>query len=130
MPLQLFVARFEADPGEVTAILGLDPTSVVRRADALPSGGQSRINSWALEVGAERLSNGSDHEAALRQILSLLEGKKEHFARLREEIRPERIAVLGDLHVASEVEGLWLTPDQMKTLAECGIEWGFDVWPA
>ena len=128
MPLQLFVARFEADPDDVTNILGINPTSVVRKGDLLPSGGASRINSWASEAGLERLTNGSDHENALRQILSLLEGRTDRFARLRDEVRPQRIVVWGDLRIGSEVEALWLDPDQMKLLSECEVGWGCDVF--
>jgi hypothetical protein len=128
MPLQLFIARFETDPRNVTTILGIEPTSVVRKGDVLPSGGTSRINSWAVEAGPERLTNGSDHEDALRQILHLLEGRKDRFARLRDEDRPQRIVVWGELRIGSEVEGLWLDPDQMKLMSECEVGWGFDVF--
>jgi hypothetical protein len=127
--LTLAITRFEADPAKVSEILDLEPTSLVREGEANTSGRPSKFNGWWLEAHPERLDQGLDHERALDTLIDRMRDRQPHFARLREEIRPQILTIYGGFYVLKDSQsGLWLSTDQMFVLASCGVEWGLDFF--
>lgn len=128
--LVLTVNRFEADPSVVSTILNLEPTRIAREGAVSPCSGRTyRHNQWELDVHPQPLSAGGEHEAGLLAILALLRGRQVRFAQLRQEVRPEEVTIYGGLyHRRDQQCGIWLNPDQMRTLAECEVGWGLDIF--
>ena len=127
--LTLAVTRFEADPANVTEILDLEPTSIVREGEVNTSGRPSQFNGWWLEAYPERLEQGLNHEQALDALIERMRDRPDHFARLREEIRPQILTIYGGFYVPKDSQsGVWLSADQMAVLASCGVEWGLDLF--
>jgi hypothetical protein len=127
--LSLCISGFEADPDEVTLILGITPTSVGRMGEPNKSGRARTFNGWWLETHETRLTDGAAHDSALNAIVALLRGKADRFNRLRQALKPTQISIYGGLHHLPEQQcGVWLDPGQMQVLAECGLGWGLDVF--
>jgi hypothetical protein len=127
--LTLAVTRFEVDPAKVTEILDLEPTSVVREGEINTSGRPSKFNGWWLEAHPERLEQGLNHEQAIDALIECMRDRPDHFARLREEIRPQILTIYGGFYVPKDSQsGVWLSADQMAVLSSCGVEWGLDLF--
>lgn len=125
--LSLCITGFDADPDEVTAILGLAPTSVGRMGERLRSGRVRDFNGWWLELHAARMIDGSEHHSAIEALLGKLEGREARFAMLRQRLRPKEITVYGAIYHRGEQCGVWLETHQMAALAACGVGWGLDI---
>lgn len=128
--LALTIARFDADPDAVTEILGLTPTSVVRRGEPRPSGRLHDFNMWHLELHEAPLIDGREHATALSALIDQLKGREDLFVEMAKTIRPASISIYGGFYVSDEQQGIWLDPDQMAVLAACGIGWGLDLFEA
>jgi hypothetical protein len=131
MGLTLCITGFEADPDRVTGILGIVPTRVGRKGDLNPAGRPKPrpFNGWWYGAPEELLDDRIGHPLALDHILERLRGRADRFAALREQIRPEQVSIYGGLHLpAGDQCGVWLDPNQMRLLAECGIGWGLDFY--
>jgi hypothetical protein len=127
--LTLAITGFDVDPDRVTDLLQLTPTEVGRKEIPGRSGRPKSFNGWWLEAHEDRLNQGSQHETALNRILVQLRGKENLFAQLREAFAPKNIAIYGGLYLRpTEQCGVWLEPDQMRLLADCGIGWGLDLF--
>lgn len=126
--LSLCITGFDADPDEVTAILGLAPTSVGRTGERLPSGRLRDFNGWWLELRAARIVGGAEHHSAIEALLGKLEGKEARFATLRQRLRPKEITVYGAIYHRGEQCGVSLETHQMAALAACGVSWGLDIF--
>lgn len=115
---------FDADPQVVTEILQLEPTSVRRKGDPGRTGKPARSGSWVLDVSPERLCDGKQHDDALAKIVSLLTNREDRFARLRAEVQPGDVGIYGGMYVPLDGQcGVWLMPEDMMTLARCGVAW-------
>ncbi|MDB5429865.1 MAG: hypothetical protein JWP35_981 [Caulobacter sp.] len=126
--LSLSITGFDPDPDEVSRLLDLAPTATKRRGEIGPSGRASTFNGWWLEV-PPALTTGGQHDAALNALLALLRERVAAFANLREVLKPTQITIYGGLyHKAEEQGGVWLDPDQMRVLADCGVGWGLDIF--
>lgn len=128
--LALTIAGFDADPDEVTAILGLVPTSIARRGEPRPSGRLHDFSMWCLELHEAPLIDGREHSSALGALIDQLKGREVLFAEMAKTIKPASISVYGGFYVSEEQQGVWLDPDQMAVLAACGIGWGLDLFEA
>lgn len=127
--LALIIMGFDADPEVVTEILQLDPTSVRRKGDMGKTGKPSRSCNWVLDVHPDRLTEGKQHDDALAKMLFLLRGREESFVRLRAEVRPGDVCIYGGMYVPLHGQcGVWLMPDDMMTLARCGVAWDMDLF--
>lgn len=127
--LTLAITGFDDDPDRVSAVLGLTPTAVGRRGEPTRNGRPRAINGWWLGVHEDRLTDGGQHDAALNELLLLLKGKEQQFAKLRATLKPASVSVYGGLyHRAGQQCGVWLEPEQMQVLASCGVGWGLDVF--
>jgi hypothetical protein len=126
--LQLSITGFDADPDDVTRILGLMPTSVGRRGDPRASGRPRDFNGWWLELHAPPLGDGAAHHSAIEALVAQLQGKEARFAELRERVHPKSIDIYGGIYHGDEQCGVWLEPAQMAVLAGCGIGWGLDIF--
>ena len=127
--LTLAITGFDADPDSVTETVGFKPTSVGRKGEPSASGKPRTFNGWWFDADAQRLVDGKQHDDALVRILAQLEGREDHFARLRWSIQPKQVTVYGGLYVPSHDQcGVWLEPDQMRLLAACGVGWGLDLF--
>lgn len=127
--LFLSVAGFDADPDLVTAILGIEPTWVARKGDALNDGQPRKTSQWRCAARSDPLEGGADHQDALETLTRLLSGREAAFAELRARIKPQSIEIRGDLNVDDKQSKIWLDPPSMKLLAACGIAWGLDLSP-
>ena len=122
--LSLIVMGFGVEPEVVTDVLQLQPTSVRRKGEVGRTGRPNQSNGWHLDVHPDRLSDGKQHEDALALLLSHLRGREANFARLHSEVNPDDVGVYGGMYVPAEGQcGIWLMPDDMMTLAQCGIAW-------
>lgn len=122
--LALIVMGFDVDPTMVTSILQLEPTLVRRKGDVGKGGRPSRSNRWHLDVHPGRLSDGKQHEDALALLMSYLRDREDNFARLHSKVRPDDVGVYGGMYVPADGQcGVWLMPDDMMTLARCGVAW-------
>jgi hypothetical protein len=128
--LALAITRFEADPAEVSQILDLEPTSIWRKGEIGENGQPRRVNAWWLDAYPVQLEQGIDHEQALSAIIDRIRGRESHFARLRDEVAPEILTISGEMHSPKGEWGVWLSPDQMSVLANCGVSWGLDLFRA
>lgn len=128
--LTLTIARFDADPEAVTAILDLTPTSVARRGEARPSGRLYDFNMWHMELHAAPLIDGREHANAIDALIALLKGREHLFAEMAKTIRPASASIYGGYYVSDEQQGIWLDPNQMAVLASCGIAWSLDLFEA
>lgn len=88
--ISLSIADFDADPDIVSAILGLQPTRIVRKGDPMRNGWPRKTNGWSLDGPQERLRSGAEHEDAVNYLIEQMRGREEAFARLRQEVRPSR----------------------------------------
>lgn len=122
--LFLSVAGFDADPDLVTKILGIEPTWVVRKGDALTGGRLRKTNQWRWVARSDPLASGADHEDALVALTRLLSGREAAFAELHTQLSPQSVGVWGDFDVEANQSKVWLHPRSMKLLAACGIAWG------
>ncbi|MBO9518248.1 MAG: DUF4279 domain-containing protein [Porphyrobacter sp.] len=126
--LSLSITGFHPDPDRVTDILGIAPTSVARKGDLRPSGRAFDFNGWWVEVHPAKLTEGQTHSVGLAQIINLLRGRAAAFATLWTELQPRAVTIYGGLyHQGDEQCGIWLDPEDMGILAECGIGWGLDI---
>jgi hypothetical protein len=123
------IAGFDADPDLVTEILGIEPTWVARKGDALNNGQLRKTNQWRFATRSDPLEGGADHEDALKVLTRLLSGREAAFAELRTRTKPHSIEIWGDLNVDDMQSKIWLHPSSMKLLAACGITWGLDLNP-
>jgi hypothetical protein len=122
--LSLIVMGFDAEPEVVTDILKLEPTSVRRKGDVGRTGRPSGSNGWYFDVHPGRLADGKQHEDALALLILHLRDRELHFTRLRSEVRPGDVGVYGGMYVPSNGQCcIWLMPDEMMTLARCGVAW-------
>lgn len=128
--LALTIARFDADPDAVTDLLGLAPTSVVRRGEPRPSGRLHDFNMWHLELHEAPLLDGREHANAIDTLIGQLKGREPRFVELARTIKPASITIYGGFYVSDEQQGVWLEADQMAVLAACGIGWGLDLFEA
>ncbi len=127
--ISLSIADFDADPDMVTAILGVEPTYVVRKGDPMRNGSPRKKNGWNLDGLSERLRNGAEHENALDCLIAQIRGREEAFARLRQEVRPKQITIYGAFYQPYDEQcGIWLEPSAMRVLADCGVSWGLDLF--
>ncbi|HEV2676387.1 MAG TPA: DUF4279 domain-containing protein [Aliidongia sp.] len=127
--LTLAITGFDADPNRVTDILGIEPTSVGRMGEPSQSGRPRNSNGWWKDVEPERLVSASQHADAMVRMLDHLQGRESHFNRLRKEIEPLNMSIYGGLHVEADRQcGVFLDPDQMQLLANCGVGWGLDLF--
>ncbi|MBN9258424.1 MULTISPECIES: DUF4279 domain-containing protein [unclassified Mesorhizobium] len=127
--INLSISDFDADPDRVTAILGIEPTSIVRKGDPMRSGLPRQRNGWSLAGPSERLRNGVEHENAVNYLIEQMRGREEAFARLRREVRPKQIAIYGGFYQPYDEQcGIWLEPLAMRVLADCGVGWGLDLF--
>lgn len=127
--ISLSIADFDADPDIVSAILGLQPTRIVRKGDPMRNGWPRKTNGWSLDGPQERLRSGAEHEDAVNYLIEQMRGREEAFARLRQEVRPKQITIYGGFyHPYDEQCGIWLEPSAMRVLADCGVGWGVDVF--
>jgi hypothetical protein len=127
--LFLSVAGFDADPDQVTRILGIEPTWIARKGDPLSAGRRRRTNQWRWAARSDPLADGADHEDALAVLTQLLSGREPAFAELRNQLKPQSIEIWGDLNVDDQQSKIWLDPPSMRLLAACGISWGLDLAP-
>jgi len=127
--LFLSIAGFDVDPDLVTAVLGIEPTWVARKGDALSNGRLRKTSQWRWAARSEPLTGGVDHEEALAVLIQVLSGREAAFAELRRQIRPHSIEIWGNLNVDAEQSKIWLDPRSMKLLADCGVAWGLDLEP-
>ena len=124
----LSIIGFHADPSRVTEILGITPTSVAREGDLRPSGRPFDFNGWWVEVHPGKLTGGRAHSVALTKIIDLLRGRAAAFATLQRELQPREVTIYGGLHHHDDEQcGIWLDPEDMLILAECGVGWGLDI---
>lgn len=128
--LTLTIARFDADPEAVTAILDLTPTSVARRGEARPSGRLYDFNMWHMELHAAPLIDGLEHANAIDALIAQLKGREHLFVEMAETIRPASASIYGGYYVSDEQQGIWLDPNQKAVLASCGIGWSLDLFEA
>jgi len=128
--LALTIARFDADPNEITDILGLVPTSVARRGEPRPSGRLHDFNIWSLELHEAPLLDGREHANALDTLIGQLKGREHRFVEMARTIKPASLSIYGGFYVSDEQQGVWLDADQMVVLAACGIGWGLDLFEA
>jgi hypothetical protein len=127
--INLSISDFDAHPDRVTAILGIEPTYILRKGEPMRNGSQYRKNGWRLEGPRERLRNGAEHENAVNYLIEKMRGREEAFARLRQEVRPKQITIYGGFyHPYDEQCGIWLWPSAMRVLADCGVGWGLDLF--
>jgi hypothetical protein len=131
MSLSLTVARFSASPHRVTAILGLEPTSVRTEGGPLKSGRPSPINAWELQLSSATVKSGNDHQVAIQMLMQLLTGREAAFRQVQHELAPERFLIVGEIELPSAANrgehGLWLDAPEMELLARCGLGWGVDL---
>jgi hypothetical protein len=127
--LCLAITGFESDPDRVTELLKIAPSQVARKGTPSRSGRLHVSNGWWFEVHADRLTDGGQHHVALGELLGHLKNSVDQFREIREALRPKSITVYGGLyHKPDEQCGIWLDPEQMYTLAACGISWGLDLF--
>ena len=127
--LTLCVTGFDSDPGIVTEILRLEPTSLCRIGDAGRSGRPRNFNAWWLEVHPDRLKSGQEHATALKLILTHLRGRENDFARLHAELSPTDVSIYGGLYMLPDEQcGIWLDSADMMILSRCGVGWGLDIF--
>ena len=129
--LSLTITGFDADPDQVSEILGLVPTQVARKGDVGVSGRPRTFSGWWHDVHEAPVTDGGAHDAALNRILTQLRGREERFAALRRLVKPQQVAIYGGFHLAADSQaGVWLGVDQMRLLVACGIEWGMELFGA
>ncbi|MHB1205670.1 MAG: DUF4279 domain-containing protein [Rhodospirillaceae bacterium] len=127
--LTLMIVGFKCDPARITEILGLTPTSTSVAGEISPrSGRPHRKSLWHISVGGD-INSYLEHAVALRQILTLVEGKGEQFAAMRTEVQPEFTSISGGYYFTSDEQaGVGLECDEMRIMADCGIDWGVDIY--
>jgi hypothetical protein len=127
--LTLAITGFDADPNRVTDTLGIEPTSIGRLGEPLRSGRPRTFNGWWKDVEPERLVNARQHADAMVRMLDYLRGREGHFAQLRKEIEPRKVSIYGGLYIEVNQQcGVFLDPEQMRLLADCGVGWGLDLF--
>ena len=131
MTLSLFIARFPAPPHCVTALLDLQPTMTRTKDEPSRDGVESPINVWERDLFGEPVRSGSDHEAAMGKLMQILDGREAAFNQVREELKPERFLVVGEIELPHRKNrgkhGLWMEAEEMRASAACGLGWGVDL---
>ena len=127
--LTLAITGFNADPDRVTDIVGIEPTLVGRLGEPSRNGKPRAFNGWWKGVEPERLVDDRQHADAMVRMLDHLRGRESHFALLRKEIEPRTVTIYGGLYIQPDQQcGVFLDPDQMRILADCGVGWGLDLF--
>lgn len=127
--LALAITGFDTDPTVVTETLGISPTRTACKGELGASGRPQTLNGWWFDAHADPLSDGADHARALSSILEQIRGREQQFAALRENFGPVQVTIYGGIHHAADEQcGLWLDPDDMRLLADCGVGWGVDLF--
>lgn len=129
--LSLMIADFDAEPSRVTEILGLVPTFSRRAGDLTTGGRPSRGSLWLYEVRSPEVRSGASHDAALKQLLSVIASRSVRFGSVRRELNPKIMSITGGYYFDDSGQaGVWLDPDDMRVLAEAGVGWGIDLYRA
>jgi hypothetical protein len=77
------------------------------------------------------LSDKLHHADGMVAIMRQIRGREERFAQLHREVRPRDVAVCGGFYVQPDAQSrIWLDAADMKTLAQCGVGWGLDLFVA
>jgi len=125
----LAITGFDAAPNRVTEILGMEPTSTGTKGEPSRSGKPRISNGWWKDVEPGRLVDAPQHANAIARMLDHLRGRESRFARLRKEIEPRNVPIYGGLYIEADKQcGVFLDPDQMQLLADCGVGWGLDLF--
>jgi hypothetical protein len=117
-----------AEPQEVTALLGVAPTSSVRRGQVpvTGAGGPFPWNVWVLS--SEHSVVSKDSLAHIQWLLASVGSHGPELGRLRE--RGYRMKIHCVWAGRGGYGGPELTPDVMRALADLGIDLYFDVFVA
>ncbi|MFB2580939.1 DUF4279 domain-containing protein [Herbiconiux sp. P15] len=114
------VRSTETAPEQITAVLGVEPTTVVLAGTERPSGGLYRNNQWAVD-GAWSVNTKADHTGtgALRELLVLLRPAAGKVQALPEEC-DARIWWSAD---SDSTQGGFVLPvDLSQAIAEFGVD--------
>lgn len=122
--------RFFGDelvPDEMSLLLGCEPTSKHQKGEVLigRNTGKSRIAKtglWRLEAN-EAEPGDIDHQ--IEEILSRLTNDMDVWSDLSAKYE---IDLFCGLFMDSEMEGISISPDNLRSLGERGIEIGFDIY--
>jgi hypothetical protein len=127
--LCLCITGFDVDPQVVSDLLGLAPSNTAIKGQPTPSGrNRHKANGWWLDVHPDTL-DGAAHAAAMDTLIGYPRGREVAFQRLKEEVRPQQLTVYGGFYCQADRQaGLWLDAVHMRVLADCGIDWGLDIF--
>ena len=129
--LSLMITGFDDDPSRVTEILGMTPTTARRKDLPTPAGRANSSSFWLYKVDRPELRSGATHHEALNALLALISTRIECFVQLRRELNPTTMSITGGFYFdAHEQEAIWLDANQMKVLADAGIDWGINLYSA
>ena len=78
----LMITGFDADPQNVTDLIGLKPSSTAIKSEMSASGHIHKANGWWLEAHPDRLKDGVDHAEGISVIVNQLRGREAAFERL------------------------------------------------
>ncbi len=116
----------EVDPDEVTAIMGVQPTSVQRRGDTVPSKPEKTLSRGGWWISTEGILESKDARHHLDWILEKVLGKQDALTELQGRGYLVDVCVRWDSRWGHG--GPTIGPKQMRALADLGIDLWFDVY--
>lgn len=112
----------DLDPDHVSAILGCQPSSAAKKGDPFPRQGR-----WILTIDSRECDRNDDVEDGVRMLLARLPSSLDVWASLTSTYE---VDVFCGLFLDSSNRGFGIQPDISKSLAERGLEIGFDIYSA
>ncbi len=118
-----YVADFACDPGEVTKLLQIEPTSFQRKGDAGRNGLPVKSSLWEIQDDSPR----NDHffENHLESILAKIEPSTPAILRISEQ-SSVGINCVGYFEGCNP--GFEISPNLLKRLGALGLTLGFDLY--
>ena len=110
----------ELDPDRISALLGREPSSAVRKGTPFPKKGR-----WILEINSKDCDENDDVDDGVRMLLTRLPSDPDVWASLE---RIHSVDVFCGLFITSPNRGFEISPEVSRLLSDRGLQIGFDLY--
>ena len=110
----------ELDPDGISALLGCEPSSAVRRGTPFPKSGR-----WILEIDSKDCDENDDVDNSLRMLLARLPSDPDVWVSLA---NSHRVDVFCGLFLNSPNRGFEISAEVSRLLVDRGLHIGFDLY--
>ncbi len=110
----------ELDPNRISALLGCEPSSVVRKGTPFP-----KKDGWILEINSKDCDENDDVDDGVRMLMARLPSDADVWASLE---NVYSVDVFCGLFITSPNRGFGISPEVSRLLSDRGLQIGFDLY--